>query len=53
MNGLLNSIPLYQYSLAKAKQELAKSSVPNGFTTTYLMAVHRDDPLYSLEETES
>jgi peptide/nickel transport system substrate-binding protein len=28
--------PGLQYDMAKAKQELAKSSVPNGFTTTYL-----------------
>jgi peptide/nickel transport system substrate-binding protein len=27
--------PGIQYNLAKAKQELAKSSVPNGFTTTF------------------
>jgi peptide/nickel transport system substrate-binding protein len=36
VNTLLSSIPLYQYNLAKAKQEMAESAYPQGFTTTVL-----------------
>jgi peptide/nickel transport system substrate-binding protein len=36
----LKSIPVYAYNLAKAKQELAKSAYPNGFTA--------DTPVVSL-----
>ena len=38
VNALLNSIPLYQYDLAKAKQEMAQSAYPHGFTTTITAA---------------
>jgi peptide/nickel transport system substrate-binding protein len=34
VNTLLGSIPLYQYNLAKAQQEMAQSAYPHGFTTT-------------------
>jgi peptide/nickel transport system substrate-binding protein len=30
----LKSVPTYSYNLAKAKQEMAQSAVPSGFTTT-------------------
>jgi peptide/nickel transport system substrate-binding protein len=36
VNALLNSIPLYPYSIAKAQQEMAQSAYPHGFTTTVL-----------------
>jgi peptide/nickel transport system substrate-binding protein len=36
INTLLNSLPLYPYSIAKAKQEMAQSAYPRGFTTTVL-----------------
>ncbi len=36
VNGLLGSINLYPYSLAKAKAELAESAYPHGFSTTLL-----------------
>jgi peptide/nickel transport system substrate-binding protein len=32
VDALLRSIPLYQYNLAKARQEMAESSYPHGFT---------------------
>ena len=34
---LLNSIPTYHFNLAKAKQELAKSAYPSGFSQTWKM----------------
>jgi len=36
INSLLGSLPLYQYNVAKAKQEMAQSSYPHGFTATVL-----------------
>jgi peptide/nickel transport system substrate-binding protein len=36
VNTLLKSIPLYRYNVAKAKQELAESAYPKGFSTTLL-----------------
>jgi peptide/nickel transport system substrate-binding protein len=36
INTLMSSIPLYQYNLAKAKQEMAESAYPHGFTATVL-----------------
>jgi peptide/nickel transport system substrate-binding protein len=36
INGLLASVPHYAFSLAKAKQELAKSAYPHGFSATTL-----------------
>ncbi len=35
--------PGYQYNLAQAKQEMAKSSVPHGFTTTMLIGAGNSD----------
>jgi peptide/nickel transport system substrate-binding protein len=32
VNSLLNSLPQYPYDLAKARQEIAKSAYPHGFT---------------------
>jgi peptide/nickel transport system substrate-binding protein len=40
----LKSVPTYPYSIAKAKAELAKSSVPNGFSATMTEA---NDPITS------
>jgi peptide/nickel transport system substrate-binding protein len=38
VDALLNALPEYPYSLAKAKQELAESPYPHGFTaTTYTL----------------
>jgi len=37
VNALLASLPLYQYNLAKAKQQMAESAYPNGFTSTIAM----------------
>ena len=37
VNALMNSLPLYQYNLAKAKQEMAESAYPHGFSTTILV----------------
>ena len=34
VNALLGSLPQYPYDLAKAKQELAQSAYPHGFTAT-------------------
>ena len=34
--ALLKSIPLYPYSVAKARQEMAQSAYPHGFSTTVL-----------------
>src|ERR1700722_17786718 len=34
ISALLGSLPLYQYNLAKAKQEMAQSAYPHGFTAT-------------------
>ena len=36
INTLMSSIPLYQYNLAKAKQEMAESAYPHGFGATVL-----------------
>jgi peptide/nickel transport system substrate-binding protein len=36
VDALLGSLPLYQYNLAKARQEMAQSAYPQGFTTTVL-----------------
>lgn len=38
----LKSVPILEHSIAKAKQEMAKSSVPNGFSTTMVEA---NDPV--------
>jgi peptide/nickel transport system substrate-binding protein len=34
VNKLVKSLPQYPFDLAKAKEEMAKSAYPNGFTTT-------------------
>jgi len=34
IDALLASLPLYQYNLAKARQEMAASAYPHGFTAT-------------------
>jgi peptide/nickel transport system substrate-binding protein len=34
VSTLLNSVPLYQYDIAKAKAELAQSAYPHGFSAT-------------------
>jgi peptide/nickel transport system substrate-binding protein len=34
VSGLLTSIPLYQYNVAKARQEMAQSAYPHGASTT-------------------
>jgi peptide/nickel transport system substrate-binding protein len=34
INALLASLPLYQYNLAAAKQEMAQSAYPHGFSAT-------------------
>jgi peptide/nickel transport system substrate-binding protein len=34
ISALLKSIPLYPYDLAKARQEMAQSAYPHGFSTT-------------------
>jgi peptide/nickel transport system substrate-binding protein len=39
------STPGLQFNMAQAKQELAKSSVPNGFTTTILVGSGNSDDL--------
>jgi peptide/nickel transport system substrate-binding protein len=39
------STPGLQYNLAQAKQEMAKSTVPHGFTTTLLVAAGNSDNL--------
>jgi peptide/nickel transport system substrate-binding protein len=36
ISSLLNSLPLYQYDLAKARQELAESPYPHGFRASIL-----------------
>jgi peptide/nickel transport system substrate-binding protein len=36
VSKLMSSLPLYQYNLAKAKQEMAESAYPHGFSTTIL-----------------
>jgi peptide/nickel transport system substrate-binding protein len=36
INTLLASLPLYQYNLAKAKQEMAQSAYPSGFSATII-----------------
>jgi peptide/nickel transport system substrate-binding protein len=36
IGSLLSSLPLYQYNLAKAKQELAESAYPHGFSASIL-----------------
>jgi peptide/nickel transport system substrate-binding protein len=33
VDSLLNSIPLYQYNVAKARQEMTESKYPHGFST--------------------
>jgi peptide/nickel transport system substrate-binding protein len=43
VNALMNSLPLYQYNLAKARQEMAESAYPHGFTTTVLSDTASDD----------
>jgi peptide/nickel transport system substrate-binding protein len=37
VNGVIDALPAYAYDLAKAKQELAKSAYPNGFSTTTIV----------------
>jgi peptide/nickel transport system substrate-binding protein len=34
VSSLLGSLPAYQYNLAKARQEMAESAYPHGFSTT-------------------
>jgi peptide/nickel transport system substrate-binding protein len=34
VNGLLNSVPLYKYSLKQARAQMAESAYPHGFSTT-------------------
>jgi peptide/nickel transport system substrate-binding protein len=46
LNSLYNQVETFPYSVAKAKQQLAMSSVPNGFTTT--LNVPEDDPTDTL-----
>jgi peptide/nickel transport system substrate-binding protein len=36
VDALLKSLPLYPYSITKAKQEMAQSAYPHGFSTTVL-----------------
>jgi peptide/nickel transport system substrate-binding protein len=38
INALLASLPLYQYNLDKARQEMAQSAYPHGFSATILSA---------------
>ena len=40
VNGLVKSLPLYQYDLAKARQELAQSAYPHGFTAPVVAFVY-------------
>lgn len=40
INALLKTLPLYQFSLAKAKQELAESAYPHGFTAPVVVFVY-------------
>ncbi len=40
VDALLKSLPLYQYNLAKARAEMAKSAYPHGFNTTLLEFVY-------------
>ena len=43
VNALLGSIPLYQYDLAKAKQEMAESAYPHGFSATITIDNYGND----------
>jgi peptide/nickel transport system substrate-binding protein len=43
VNALLGSIPLYQYNLAKAKQEMAESAYPHGFSATITIDNYGND----------
>jgi peptide/nickel transport system substrate-binding protein len=38
--GLLKSVPLYEYNLAKAKAEMAESAYPKGFSATLVEGVY-------------
>jgi peptide/nickel transport system substrate-binding protein len=40
VSALTSSLPLYQYSLAKAKQELAESAYPHGFTAPLVVFIY-------------
>jgi peptide/nickel transport system substrate-binding protein len=44
VDGLLNSIPLYQYNLAKARQEMAESAYPDGFSAVMDIDNYGTDP---------
>jgi peptide/nickel transport system substrate-binding protein len=46
VSGLYGQITSYPYDIAKAKKQIAMSSVPNGFSTT--LNVPEDDPTDSL-----
>ena len=46
MSSLYGQIATYPYNIAKAKQQIAMSSVPKGFSTT--LNVPEDDPTDSL-----
>jgi peptide/nickel transport system substrate-binding protein len=46
LNSLYNQIDVFPYDIAKAKQQLAMSPVPHGFTTT--LNVPEDDPADTL-----
>jgi len=48
VNSLLSSLPLYQYNLAKARQELAESAYPHGVSAPFL---EYNDPI-SLDEDQ-
>jgi peptide/nickel transport system substrate-binding protein len=39
ISTLLGALPLYQYNLTKARQEMAQSAYPHGFATTILVIV--------------
>jgi peptide/nickel transport system substrate-binding protein len=40
VTALTKSLPLYQYNLAKAKQEMAESAYPHGFTAQLVVFVY-------------
>ena len=43
ISALLGSLPLYQYNLAKAKQEMAESAYPHGFSATITIDNYGND----------
>ncbi len=44
VDGLLNSIPLYQYNLDKARQEMSESAYPHGFSAVMDIDNYGTDP---------